>query len=1154
MRSPLSLVLIMVGFFSAQLPGRPAFAAPDSPFNRNDSHDFRGEHRLVMGGDASDFFVKIEQDADFSLFKLWVATGYHIGTSWWVRQIKVDMNEDNIWDMIVTENNPAGRAELFNYSYPQPAGPSRTYSVAVYVEFMSIAGDIEGATLHCNATTYATPRVYHNADNDAFVQLRNQDCTNKIPLLIVEGFDPLNRNYPAWYYQRVWDLVQGQLYPRLFPSDIPDGYEVFILNFREGGGDLRDNATVVSKALAKVHEICPNSPIVLAGLSMGGVISRYTLAKMESQGLDHHVKLFVSFDAPQMGANINLGLQNWIKDQDRNRSGAIAYFQDQLSSQAAKQLLLDNAWDPVGGIRRAFYDELNALNGDGYPHLTYNVAISNGNLQATHGYEHLSDPLMRFTVYVNSGTPIPPTTVYPTKTDLGPGSMFTNLVSRRVADIFGFASLITVSHVFEIFLNPVFIPTWSALHLTNKVIDEDTGDITDPGPSRFNDTHMEPTPLMHAEVGPSSRDKIMSWLGMTVEPVVVITSPVGGEHWMAGSRQTVRWMGAGSFNILGTDGVGWVTLATGVQNGSTVVTMPAWNTTRARMKVVQVSTGRFSQSPGTLTVVGVPTMTWSIRDVGPAGMMQSVALALADDHTPYVAFSDGQPGAYGRPMFARPIAGGWYPENPFSLNNGAFSLSIAADALGNPHMAYVGVGGRDLGYLTRADGVWSYVDMLPNNSATSNYSSLRLNAQGVPHIARNDNIGRLVVSYKDGNGNWVHPLVPNATLVTYPSLAMNAQSEPRVSYAETNGQLRYVERTGWNWSLPVTLSAYGHASNSSLTVDAQGNPKIAWYDPAMSDVRYIERNGSTWSSQVRIDYGQAPSLALDPSGLPRIAYYANGVLLYASRNAGGVWSITPADTSGDAGASPSLALNAQGSPHVAYFDIAAQRARYAVSPADEVRPADVSLSVSFGRTTAVVFWDAPGDDGTSGQAIEYDLRYSPNWLSDATFASATRIPIPPPGYPGSQEGAAVDGLTCGQAYSFALKTRDDSGNWGGSNTIMGAGDCGDGREIWFSGKRPREGAPATLTFSRSSPNPTAERVVFRVGVPEASRGAREELALFDLLGRRVRSLVSRTAVPGWQEHTWDLRTDAGSRARAGVYFMRYHLGNETRRQSIVILD
>jgi flagellar hook assembly protein FlgD len=47
-----------------------------------------------------------------------------------------------------------------------------------------------------------------------------------------------------------------------------------------------------------------------------------------------------------------------------------------------------------------------------------------------------------------------------------------------------------------------------------------------------------------------------------------------------------------------------------------------------------------------------------------------------------------------------------------------------------------------------------------------------------------------------------------------------------------------------------------------------------------------------------------------------------------------------------------------------------------------------------------------------------------------------------------------------------------------------------------------------------------------------------DLGVYDLLGRRVRTLVSGTRPPGTSNARWDGMGDDGRRASAGVYFVR----------------
>ena len=81
-------------------------------------------------------------------------------------------------------------------------------------------------------------------------------------------------------------------------------------------------------------------------------------------------------------------------------------------------------------------------------------------------------------------------------------------------------------------------------------------------------------------------------------------------------------------------------------------------------------------------------------------------------------------------------------------------------------------------------------------------------------------------------------------------------------------------------------------------------------------------------------------------------------------------------------------------------------------------------------TTVTLSWTAPGDDSSTGQAWIYDIRYSLSVITDANWASATKVTgIPAPKPAGSAESYVVTGLTPNTAYYFALKTGDEVPNW-----------------------------------------------------------------------------------------------------------------------------
>lgn len=85
---------------------------------------------------------------------------------------------------------------------------------------------------------------------------------------------------------------------------------------------------------------------------------------------------------------------------------------------------------------------------------------------------------------------------------------------------------------------------------------------------------------------------------------------------------------------------------------------------------------------------------------------------------------------------------------------------------------------------------------------------------------------------------------------------------------------------------------------------------------------------------------------------------------------------------------------------------------------------------SWTTNSSVLQWTAPGDDGTTGQAHAYDVRYSEKPIANISdFANATRIPAGVPQSAGATETANVSGLISETQYWFALQTSDEVPNW-----------------------------------------------------------------------------------------------------------------------------
>jgi subtilisin family serine protease len=99
---------------------------------------------------------------------------------------------------------------------------------------------------------------------------------------------------------------------------------------------------------------------------------------------------------------------------------------------------------------------------------------------------------------------------------------------------------------------------------------------------------------------------------------------------------------------------------------------------------------------------------------------------------------------------------------------------------------------------------------------------------------------------------------------------------------------------------------------------------------------------------------------------------------------------------------------------------------------DDQPPGRVTDLIGQAADTASVIltWTAPGDDGSSGRASLYDVRYSSAPIAPENFVAATPVPSRPPLLAGLRERLRVSGLHSSTDYYFAMRAIDELGNLG----------------------------------------------------------------------------------------------------------------------------
>ena len=188
------------------------------------------------------------------------------------------------------------------------------------------------------------------------------------PVIMVEGFPG---GHPADYLYDTFDQ-QGTA-TKLRAA----GRDVVIVGLDKGADEIQRNADVLVACIRKTLRRT-DQPLVVGGVSMGGLISRFALAAMEARGERHNTETFLTIDAPHAGAYTSLGAQ-WFVQTCRSFLPALEAEAQLLDSPANQQFVmwwLHEGVAQVSPLRTAFIDELAALGN--YPQLPRRLAVSCG--------------------------------------------------------------------------------------------------------------------------------------------------------------------------------------------------------------------------------------------------------------------------------------------------------------------------------------------------------------------------------------------------------------------------------------------------------------------------------------------------------------------------------------------------------------------------------------------------------------------------------------------------------------------------------------------------------------------------------------------------------------------------------------------------------
>ncbi|MFF9900643.1 esterase/lipase family protein [Streptomyces longispororuber] len=192
------------------------------------------------------------------------------------------------------------------------------------------------------------------------------------PVILADGFNsgPSSLNDS-------WDYLDRRDYAFLTALR-QRGRDVILVGFNERSASILDNADAVEAAVMRaVATRLGDARLTVGGFSMGGLVTRYTLARMESRRIDHQTALYVSYDSPHRGAWIPIALQSFAHYIRKLNSA----FSDQMNSPAAQQLLWQHIaeWQDQPATSKLRTEFLSALQQVGdWPRIPRLIGVANG--------------------------------------------------------------------------------------------------------------------------------------------------------------------------------------------------------------------------------------------------------------------------------------------------------------------------------------------------------------------------------------------------------------------------------------------------------------------------------------------------------------------------------------------------------------------------------------------------------------------------------------------------------------------------------------------------------------------------------------------------------------------------------------------------------
>lgn len=232
------------------------------------------------------------------------------------------------------------------------AGPG-TYRATITLKNKNTGANITMTwtiAVSSNPASYLPATTVTDQYGDKIYWFPAKNRTAKKAIIYFKGWDPLNTGDG-------WNLCYDR-YPLISANDpsaeMNTGWDIFFVKWADAGISLNTNVLHAIQAVNLINSTYGPFPnCVLIGMSMGGILGRYALAKSETDGAPLPITKFISVEGEQQGAHINLSFQGSVVSTANGSSGGVVAdigrflgllrpaqtYKNMLYSQGAKEML-----------------------------------------------------------------------------------------------------------------------------------------------------------------------------------------------------------------------------------------------------------------------------------------------------------------------------------------------------------------------------------------------------------------------------------------------------------------------------------------------------------------------------------------------------------------------------------------------------------------------------------------------------------------------------------------------------------------------------------------------------------------------------------------------------------------------------------------------